>query len=84
VFKTEFEGVIGDGIEDCAGAEFKFFAGGDVISEGGTGDKERAEGGELDEIEGRDGTAGAAEEDQGSAGRRTSRDFSKVVLPTES
>ena len=55
---------------------FEVFAGGDVVLERGAGDVERAEGGEPDEVEGRDGAAGAAEEDEGSAG---AEDFEGLV-----
>jgi len=76
VLEAELEIAVGDGIEDCGGAEFEIFAGGDVVLERGPCDVERAEGGEPDEIEGRHRAAGAAEEDEHSA--RT-EDFERLV-----
>jgi hypothetical protein len=76
VLETELERAVGDGVEDGVGAEFEFFAGGDVVVELGAGDEERAEAGELDEVEGRDCTAGGAEEDEGSA---RAKDFEGLV-----
>ena len=55
VFEAEFEGAVGYGVEDVFGAGFEVGAGGDVVLEGGTGDVERAHGGEADEVEGWDG-----------------------------
>ncbi len=49
-------------------AGFEIGAGSDVVLEGGAGDVEGAHGGEADEIEGRNGSAGSAEEDEEAAG----------------
>ena len=68
VFEAELEGAVGDPAEDVAGALLEVGAGGDVVLQGGAGDEERAHGGELDEVEGRDGAAGSAVEGEQAAG----------------
>ena len=65
---AELESALGDAVEDFGGAGFEVRAGGDVVLEGGAGDVERAHGREADEVEGRDGAGGCAEEDEGAAG----------------
>jgi hypothetical protein len=50
------------------GACLEIGAGGDVVAERGAGDEERAHGRETDEVEGRHGAAGSAEEHQHATG----------------
>ena len=68
VFEAELEGAAGYAVEDVFGAGFEVGGGGDVVLHGGAGDVERAHGGEADEVEGWDGSAGSAEEDHEAAG----------------
>ena len=67
MFGAELEGAVGDAAKDVFGAGFEISACGDVVLHGGAGDVEGSHGGEADEVEGWDGSAGSAEEDQEAA-----------------
>ena len=67
VFEAELKSAVGDSAEDGSSAKLEVFTGGDVVPECRPGDIERAEGRESNEVEGRDGSAGTAKEDESSA-----------------
>ena len=67
MFEAELEGSVGYAVEDVFDAGLEIGRRGDVVLHGGAGDVERAHGGETDEVEGRDGTAGTAEENHEAA-----------------
>jgi hypothetical protein len=68
---TDVKSAIGDPAEDVAGSLLEISAEMDVVLESGAGNVEGAHGGEADEIEGRDGAGGSAEEDERAAGAKT-------------
>ena len=84
VLHAHFEPACGDGIEDIGGARYEVLARERVELQGGTGDVERSLAGELDEVEGGDGSAGCSEERHEAAGAQDVEGFSNVDLPTES
>ncbi len=71
VFVAQFEGAVGYAVEDVSGARDEVGAGGDVVLHGGTSDVEGAHGGEANEVEGWDGSAGSAEENHEAAWTQT-------------
>ncbi len=67
VLEAELEGAVGYALEDVFGAGLEIGRRRDVVLHGGAGDVEGAHGGEADEVEGWDGSAGSAEEDHEAA-----------------
>jgi hypothetical protein len=80
VLGAKLELAAGGPSEDFTGAPLELGAGGNVMPQGGTSDEQRSFAAELDEVEGRDCAAGAAEESQKAAGAKTVEAFIKGGL----
>ena len=84
VFDAQLEGAAGDAVEDVFGAGFEIGGRGDVVLHGWARDVEGTHGREADEIEGRDCSARAAEEDHEATGAEALERLLEGGLPTES